>query len=398
MSARLPPVRRFGLWLGRALLALALVAAVGGYVAQDELRRLRAVNTLFDPGLIVANFSNMDAAFLHAPLPRGDGPVTPLPEGTPLTLPAGTEDWLADTAATGMVVLHRGSIVYEEAYLGTGLDDLRIGWSLSKSFLSATFGLSVAAGEIADLDAPVTDHAPALTGSAYDGVRIRDVLQMASGVRFDEDYLDRNSDINRMGRVLALGGTMDGFAAGLRERDGPPGERWKYVSIDTHVLAMVLRGATGRGLPELMSERLISPLGLEAEPYVLTDGEGVAFALGGLNLTLRDYARFGLMIAQEGRLGDRQIVPEDWLAESLAPSAPTAPGQQGYGYQWWSAPDARQGEVYARGVYGQYIYIDMARDVVIVVTAADRRFREKGRHDAAMAVFRAISDALHDLA
>ncbi|RDC72615.1 class C beta-lactamase-related serine hydrolase [Rhodovulum sp. 12E13] len=383
-------------WLRRAgvvLLALAVMALAGGLWFREELSRLHAVNTLFDEDSIVGNFSAMDSLFLTTPLPRGDGPVTPLPPGTPLVLPAVAEDWIAATDVTGLVVLDRGALVVERARLGTAPDDRRISWSIAKSFLSALFGLSVARGEVA-LDDPVTDHAPALAGSAYAGVTVRDALTMQSGVTFDEDYLDSRSDINRMGRVIALGGTMDGFAAALEARDRPAGEAWAYVSIDTHVLAMVLRGATGRSLAELMSERLIAPLGLEAEPYFLTDGEGVAFALGGLNLALRDYARFGLMVAQEGRIGGRQVVPEAWIEASTTPQAATAPGALRYGYQWWIPWDGRPGEVLGRGVYGQYLYIDRVRDVVIVATAADRGFRAPGRQAAAMAALRAISDAL----
>ena len=217
---------------------------------------------------------------------------------------------------------------------------------------------------------------------------------MTSGVKFDEDYLDYNSDINRMGRVLALGGTMDGFAAGLKDRDAEPGERWHYVSIDTHVLGMIIRGATGRDIPSLLSEKVIAPLGLEQPPYYITDGEGVAFVLGGLNMTTRDYARFGLMVEQGGTLDGRRIVSEDWLTESTTPSAPTEPGAIGYGYQWWIPTGAEPGISLARGIYGQYIYIDRARDVVIVTTAADRQFREDGVHDANIAMFRAIAEGL----
>ena len=378
---------------GIAAGAVAALVLGAGLWFREELVRLHAVNTLFDADRIVGNFSNMGALFHTVPVPRGDGPVTPLPEGKPLALPGGVAAWVAAADVTGLAVLDRGALVHESAYLGTSRDDLRISWSVAKSFLSALIGVSVARGEV-DLDAPVTDYAPALAGSAYDGATLRDVLTMQSGVRFDEDYADPRSDINRMGRVIALGGTLDGFAAALDERDRPPGEAWTYVSIDTHVLGMVLRGATGRSVAELMSERLIGPLGLEAAPYYIADGEGVAFVLGGLNLALRDYARFGLMVAQEGRIGDRQVVPEAWIEASTAPQAATAPGAIRYGYQWWIPADARPGEVLARGVYGQYLYIDRARDVVVAVTAANRDFLAEGQYAAALQSLRAISDAL----
>jgi len=381
-------------WTLRALAALAVVAIAAGIWKREQITRLMAVNTLFEAEHIVGNFSNMDRAFLHTPVPRGDGPAMPLLQGTPMSLPDGTQDWIDTSAVTSLLVLHHGEVVHETYHLGTTQEDRRISWSMAKSFLSALMGVVVDEGHIASLDDPVTQYAPSLKGSAYDGATIRNVLQMTSGVRFDEDYLDYHSDINRMGRVLALGGTMDGFAAGLDTRDAPPGERWKYVSIDTHVLGMIIRGATGRDIPGLLSEKIIAPLGLEAEPYYLTDGEGVAFVLGGLNMTTRDYARFGLMIEQNGQLGGHQVVPADWIAASTAPSAPTKEGEIGYGYQWWIPQGSEPGQFMARGIYGQYIYIDQARDAVVVLTAADRAFREPGVHDRNVAMLRRLVDAL----
>lgn len=387
-------MRTFGKWLGRLLLALLLAAVVVGLWKREEIMRLWAVNTLFDEGRIVANFSNMDRAFLTTPVPRGTLPASELPYGSEVTLPEGTERWVADRALTSLLVMKNGQILHEEYFLGTTAEDRRISWSIAKSYLSALFGVILAEGAIASLDDPVTKYAPSLAGTAYDGASVRNVLNMASGVTFDEDYLDYNSDINRMGRVVALGQRLDDFTAGLQDRFTEPGSQWQYVSIDTHVVGMVIRGATGRGIPELLSEKIIAPLGLEREPYYITDGAGVAFVLGGLNLTTRDYARFGQMIAQDGAYGGRQVVPADWIEASTAPSAPTEPGRIGYGFQWWIPVGAKPGEVLGRGIYGQYLYIDRDRDVVIVVTAADRGFREPGVNDANIEMMRAIADSL----
>lgn len=385
------PLVKWGL---RLLLALMLAAVVVGVAKREEITRLMAVNTLFEEDRILRNFSNMRALFRTVPVLRGDGPVSDLPKGAPMDLPPQAAQWIDDRAVTSLLVLHEGRIVHGRYHLGTNPEDRRISWSMAKSFLSALFGVIEAEGAIGSLDDPVTDYVPRLAGTAYDGVTIRHVLQMTSGVAFDEDYLDRNSDINRMGRVLALGGTMDGFAANLMERAAPPGERWQYVSMDTHVLGMVLRAATGRDLPSLLSEKIIAPLGLERDPYYITDGEGVAFALGGLNLTTRDYARFGLMFAQGGAYDGRQIVPQAWVRRSTSPSAPTPQGALRYGYQWWIPKDGPDGVFMARGIYGQYIYIDPERDVVIVTTGADRAFRQQGVHDSNIAIFRSIAAAL----
>ncbi len=377
--------------LGILSMALAVLAGTAAFWKREELTRLAAVNTLFREDRIVSNFSNMDTLFHHAEM-RG-GTASPLPRGADAAMPEGFDRWLEERRLTGIVVLHRGEIVHEGYHLGTGADDRRMSWSVAKSALSLLLGILHHDGTIPDLDAPVTDFAPALAASAYDGVTIRQVAQMASGLEFNEDYLDFWSDINRMGRVLALGSTMDGFAIGQTGRAGPPGTTWRYVSIDTHVLGMVIRGATGQSVIALMEERLFIPLGLERDPYYVTDGHGVAFVLGGLNLTTRDYARLGLLVAQGGEWEGQQIVPAEWIAESTVASAP---GGVGYGYQWWLPSGAEPGEVYARGVYGQFLWIDRDREVAIAVNSADRAFRQPGVIDSNIAMFRAIARGLAD--
>ncbi len=376
-------------WGLRALLLVALIVAGVAIWKRDSITRLLAVNSLFDESRIVNNFSNFDELFFNTPLE--------LPAGQPSALPANPMEmpdisaWVEERAVTGLVVLKDGALVHESYYLGTADTDLRISWSVAKSFLSALMGIVLEAGDIASIDDPVTKYAPSLTGSAYDGASIRNVLNMASGVEFDEDYLDFNSDINKMGRVLALGGSMDEFAAGLTGKIREPGVAWQYVSIDTHILGMVIRGATGRSIPDLMVEKLLAPLGLEADPYYVTDGSGVAFVLGGLNLRTRDYARLGQLFLQNGRWNGEQLVPESWVAASTVSSAPGLPDDVGYGFQWWMPTDLDEGEYFARGVYGQYIYISPRSNVVIALNSADRGFSETGTNAQNIRMFRKIA-------
>ncbi|MEP4247220.1 serine hydrolase domain-containing protein [Tateyamaria sp.] len=383
-------------WIIRISLALIIAAILVGFWKREEITRLLAVNSLFDENRIVSNFSHMDGAFLHRDIPKGDTPVSPLPSGALLSMPAPYEDWVTARTVTSTLVLKDGQIVHEAYYQGTSPDDRRISWSVAKSYLSALFGILVDEGAIDSLDDPVIKYAPLLKGGAYEGATVLNVLQMSSGITFDEDYLDYDSDINRMGRVLALGGKMDDFAAGLTESFAPAGETWKYTSIDTHVVGMVARGATGRDISDLMSEKLIAPLGLEQDPLYLTDGVGVAFVLGGLNITTRDYARFGQMILQNGEWQGQQIVPADWIAASTVPSARTEPGKIGYGYQWWIPVGATPGQFMGRGIYGQYLYIDQNAGVVVVTTSADRKFREPGVTDANIDMFRQIVSATQE--
>ena len=387
-------MRKFWKILRWTLFVLVLAGAVLGVWKREEITRLMAVNSLFAAEKITANFSGMNTMFLTRSMSRGDGPASPLPAGDRATLPAGAAQWIEDRHVTALVVMKDGAVVHESYYRGTGPEDLRISWSVAKSWLSALFGILMEEGHIASIDDPVTKYAPSLAGSAYDGSTIRNVLNMASGVEFNEDYLDFWSDINKMGRVLALGGSMDEFARGISTRYKEPGEEWHYVSIDTHVICMVIRGATGRSVPDLMEEKILVPLGIEAAPYYITDGYGIAFVLGGLNLRTRDYARFGQMVLEDGAWNGRQIVPADWLRASTVPSAPTAPGALQYGFQWWMPADAREGEFFAIGVYGQWIYINRPLGVVIARNAADRGFSGEGVIEANIAMMREIAEAV----
>ncbi|NBD30820.1 MAG: serine hydrolase [Alphaproteobacteria bacterium] len=384
----------------RILLVLVAVLALAAIWQRERIARLSTVITLFDEGRIVGNFTSMDAAFETTAMPLPDAAPNRLPQGAPVTMPAGYEAWAAERAVTGIVVLKDG-VVRHEAYPLTSPrreDDpsvrTRISWSVAKSFLSVLFGVVYQEGAIDSLDDPVTKYAPDLAGTAYDGTSIRHVLQMSSGVVFDEDYLDFWSDINRMGRVLALGRSMDRFAAGLDETFVEPGTDWQYVSIDTHVIGMVIRGATGRPIPELLNEKVLQPLRLTVEPYYVTDGHGVAFVLGGLNMTTHDYALFGHMVASGGIAFGQRIVSDSWLTESTRASAPTDPGDIGYGYQWWIPVGAKPGQFMGRGIYGQYLYVDRPRGVVIAVNGADRAFRETGVNEQNVEMFRRIAEAL----
>ncbi|MCH8498930.1 MAG: beta-lactamase family protein [Marinobacter sp.] len=376
----------------RIFAIIAVILALGATWKWDEIQRLLALNSLFAEESITRNFSAMDKLFFHAELPMNSSAISDFPVN-PQSLPP-LDDWVEARSLTALVVLKDGEIAHEAYFRGTHEEDRRISWSVAKSWLSALVGILLEDGAIESLDDPVTRYAPELKGSAYDGATLRHVLQMASGVRFNEDYFDWHSDINRMGRVLALGGSMDKFVGAVGERDYQPGESFQYASIDTHVVGMVVRGATGRSVIELMAERLMEPLGLESRPYYITDRHGVAFVLGGLNMTTRDYARFGQLYLQQGHWKGQQLVPAHWVAESTVPSSPTPEGHIQYGLKWWIPEDASEGEYLARGVYGQFIYINEPAGVVIAMNAADRAFLRPGSFQQNLAMFRRIVETL----
>lgn len=240
-----------------AALIVTVPAAVGIW-KRNDIKRLLAVNALFSENNIVTNFSNMEAMFFNTKLGVPDAPASELPQD-PQTMPEGLNGWITDRSVTALVVLKDSKIAHEAYFKDTSPEDLRISWSVAKSFLSALMGIVIADGDIESIDDPVTKYATGLVGSAYEGATIRNVLNMASGVTFNEDYLAFNSDINKMGRVLALGGSMDKFAARLKGRDHDAGAAWQYVSIDTHVIGMIIRGATGREIPEADGRKTANP-------------------------------------------------------------------------------------------------------------------------------------------
>ena len=300
------------------------------------------------------------------------------------------------------MVLHDESITHESYYLGTTAEDKRISWSVAKSFLSALVGIAVEQEKIKDLNDLVTDYAPSLKGSGYDGVTLKNVLQMSSGVRFNEDYKDFFSDINRMGRLLALGGSFDEFAASL-ETEREQGQYLHYVSVDTHVIGMVLRGATGEPIVDYFKKHLWDHIQPEADTFYLTDELGEPMVLGGLNMRAVDYLKFGKLYRDNGRWNDKQIVPEAWVKESTTPDAPhLMPGKRdsadldlGYGYQWWLPINADQ-EFLALGIYDQFIYVNKKAGVVIVKNSANINFTDNNLESASVAVefFRAVAKSL----
>ncbi|MDX8350957.1 serine hydrolase [Cognatiyoonia sp. IB215182] len=387
-------MRKAAKWAGGFILIFTLTLGALAIWKREEVVRLMGVLDLFSEEKIVTNFSNMNAIFLNRPFAMTRIAPSPLPSGQQATLPAAVSDWVAERSVTSLVVLKDGAVVFEEYYQGTAREDVRINWSVSKSYLSALMGIVLAEGAIGSVDDLVVTYAPELAASAYATASIRDVLQMESGVTFDEDYLDFFSDINRMGRVLALGRSMDAFAVAQDESFTAPGTDWQYVSIDTHVLGMVIRGATGRDVHDLMNEKILRPMALEGAPYYLVDGFGTAFVLGGLNMTTRDNARFGQMFANGGRWNGQQIVPATWVDQSTTATANTAPGAIGYGYQWWIPDGSAPGQYLARGIYGQYLYVDRVNDVVIATHGADRAFREAGVQAQNEAMFRLIAESL----
>jgi CubicO group peptidase (beta-lactamase class C family) len=291
-----------------------------------------------------------------------------------------TSKFIDSSYTQGFLFIKNDTIQYENYWRGQKEDVKHISWSMSKSYVSALFGIAIEEGYIKDIRQTVEEYLPELKGSGYDGVKIKDVLQMASGVKFDETYNDPNSDINRYWDSFILGKSQDKFASTLINRS-PPGKYMQYVSMNTHVLAMIIVKATGQSLTDYLQEKIWKPTGNEFDAYWLTDGEGMEMALGGLNACLRDYAKIGRLYLNKGKWNGTQVVPEKWVENStnsteeyLDPNSKnSASGGIGYGYQWW-IPEGNEGEYMAIGVFNQYIYVNPTTSTIIVKNSANQNY------------------------
>lgn len=368
--------------IGLGLLILLIAAGIWYY---PKYQMLQQSIHLFDEDRIVSNFRSFNKVWPVSHLKASDNPYVYAEKNT-MTLPESfdfkgtrlaTKTFLEDSWTTGFLVIQDDSIVYEKYFLGNTDSTRNISWSMAKSFISSLIGIAIQEGYIQTIMQKVDDYVPELKGSAYEGVIIKDILQMSTGVKFNEDYGDFNSDINRWGRGFALGQSQDEFAASL-EREIEPGTVNHYVSINTHVLGMLLTKATGKSITEYMQEKLWEPLGMEYDGYWLVDGENMEMALGGLNTTLRDYAKIGSLYLKNGIWRGEQLVPQEWTRASLNPDAPHVQPTSddfGYGYQWW-IPESDDGEFMALGVYNQNIYVNPTSKTVIVKLSANPHYND----------------------
>jgi CubicO group peptidase (beta-lactamase class C family) len=281
-------------------------------------------------------------------------------------------DYVSRNRGVGLLVLKDGAIALENHELG---HDERTRWmsmSMAKSITSILVGVAINDGLIGSLDDPLTRYLPELTASGYDGVSVRQLLQMASGVRWNEDYLDITSDRRRM-LDLQIAQQPGAIMAGL-PRVAEPGAVWNYSTGETHVAGALIRAAAGRPVADYLSERIWSRLGMDGDAFWwLESPGGLEVAGSGLSATLRDYGRFGLFVANGGVIDGERVLPENWVAES-GNCAIVAPVRGYYGLMWWpiAGSDGGYGDgaFRAGGIFGQYIYINPAERVVVVVWSA----------------------------
>ncbi|OYQ31669.1 hypothetical protein CHU95_21265 [Niveispirillum lacus] len=384
-------------------LLLALGLLVPPVLAQVTPSQQEARRALYGEKLNSLTFRHMDEIFDTVPVSSGQR-VWRLPEqiqaldilyrvdGQQRT----TADFLERTRTNALLVIRDGRIVHEIYRNKSGPESRFISFSIAKSIISVLIGQAIADGLIGGVDDPVTRYVPELAGGAYEGVTIRQALLMRSGVGFRETYgFGQKSQMEELYENSLVTGRQRFTDLALSiERAHPPGDFFNYSTLETGVLGWVLERAVKQPLADYMAERLWQPAGMEAPGYWLMDGPpgvGRAWAGAGFNARLRDYGRLGLMMLNNGRANGRQVVPASWVAASTLPQGtePAAADRvQGYQYQWWTLPDS---DAYmAKGVHGQFIWIDPASQTVIVKLSHWPTAWVKPLEDETLAFFKAV--------
>jgi CubicO group peptidase (beta-lactamase class C family) len=383
------------------LLAVAAISSACSPAQQNELRPdddLANLGThadilIWTPAQQLAGYRNMDRIAPIRVIGAGGRPY-PLPErpGDLSSVSYQVEDETFDLAGfrthnrlVGLLVIQDGEIVFEEYDQGNTPETRWMSFSVAKSVVSLLMGAAIRDGLIESLDDPVTAYLPDLEGTSYENVTIRNALQMASGVEWNEDYTDPRSDVS----------TSRGTAAerirflGAQPRVAPPGARFNYNTGETHLVGGVLRAAVGSDLSSYVSQKIWKPFGMEADAYwQLVEPGGAEHGGCCISATLRDYGRIGLFALREGVLPDgTAVLPEGWMAESTTPSK----ANEGYGYLWWLSDT---GAYRALGIFGQAIFIDPEEKLVIVTHGAWPRATGKDLSAHRAAFFEAVTEAV----
>ena len=332
-------------------------------------------------------FRNMGEVFPYRTIETGNNPI-PTPRNVSNESVSfrfngddkAVDDWLAESDSTGLMVLRDGVVVHEQYLLDSTPDTLHTSWSVGKSYVATLIAMAMHQGLIDNLDQTAEEFAPQYAGTAYGATSLRHLLMMSAGVDFNEDYNAEGSDIRRLFLGANIYGQNIDTLVGDVERNREPGEDLHYVSANTQVLSAVVRALYDLPLAGVVQEQIWGPIGMTRAAnwnQNVPGDNGMAIGYCCLNASLEDYARFGQFYLQDGNWNGEQLVPEDWVENATRPNADfQEPGpngvyaHRGYGLHFW-VPEGYDGEYFMAGVYGQYVWVDERRGIVIARTAAD---------------------------
>ncbi len=294
---------------------------------------------------------------------KANGQPLALPNGDPIKLDLDINAYMKDQRNAGLIIVQDGKVRFEKYALDYDAKGRWTSFSVAKSFTSTLVGAAIRDHYIKSLDDKVTDYIPTLKGSAYDVVSVRQLLTMTSGVKWNEDYTDPKSDVALFTQHKAEDG-LDVTVSYMRKlkREAPPGSKWVYKTGETNLIGVLVSSATGKTLSDYLTEKVWMPFGMEQDAVWLLGSTGHEISGCCISATLRDYARFGEFILGGGIAAGKKMLPDDWLAQATQKQADIDMPGKGYGFQWWTYDD---GSFAAQGIFGQGIFIDPKRKLVI---------------------------------
>lgn len=358
-------------WL-TGLLVVVITVLIFGYFSLDKNTRNLMANLPTDRDVLFWSTPQRDAAFrrldwmpilAEANVIESGDTVFPLPQGQPISIHMDVEAYMREQRTAGLVIVQAGKIRLEKYGLDFDAKGLWTSFSVAKSFTSTLVGAAIRDGFIDSINDKVSDYIPDLKGSAYDDVSIRQLLTMTSGVRWNEDYEDKNSDVALFNEHNAEFG-LDATVSYMRTlpRDAPAGEKWVYKTGETNLIGVLVSSATGKTLASYLSEKIWAPFGMEQNGSWLLGSTGHEISGCCIQAATRDFARFGQFMLLGGQIGGNAVLPSGWIAAATTKQADIGYPGKGYGYQWWTYDD---GSFAAQGIFGQGIFVDPKRELVI---------------------------------
>ena len=358
-------------WLLGIVLVIAVAAGAFWFTADKDMKRLVS-NLPTNTEVLFWTVPQRDAAFrmidripvlAKANIIEAGDDVYPLPKGTPLDVGVDVDAYMKHQRTAGLVIVHDGKIRLEKYGLDFSGDGKWTSFSVAKSFTSTMVGAAIKDGYIKSIDDKVSVYIPDLKGSVYDDVSVKQLLTMTSGVKWNEDYGDPKSDVALFNSHKAEPG-VDVTVSYMRKltREAPAGTKWVYKTGETNLIGVLVSSATKKKLSDYLSEKIWAPFGMEQDASWLLGATGHEISGCCIQASTRDYARMGLFMLGGGMAGGKAVLPDDWIAAATTKQANIGEAGFGYGYQWWSMDD---GTYAAQGIFGQGIFIDPKRKLVI---------------------------------
>lgn len=295
-------------------------------------------------------------------IPAG-GSIHTFEKGSPIRLDFDVNAYMDSQRNAGLLIVQDNKIRFEHYSLGYGPQGRWTSFSVAKSFTSTLVGAAMEDGYIKSLDDKVTRYIPGLRHSVYDDVTVRQLLTMTSGVRWNEDYADPKSDVAQFALQKPVPGE-DITVSYMKKltREAPVGTKWVYKTGETNLIGVLVSSATGTNLSDYLSEKIWKPYGMEADAFWILGDTGHEISGCCISARLRDYARLGQFVIDGGIAGGKRVVPDGWFAQATTKQADIAQPGRGYGFQWWTNDD---GSFAAQGIFGQGIFVDPKRKLVI---------------------------------